>query len=132
MTTGHHVHLLPQTHHLRAPRTTIRDRDATRADFVTHARSVVRLLPEPMLATGGSANAAIDVLRDAGVREEHIVLVDFPVSPEGIAAVHAAHPAVRIVTGSIEDCLNDDAFTLPGIGDFGDRFFGTADSAVTR
>ncbi|MEU6729865.1 uracil phosphoribosyltransferase [Nonomuraea wenchangensis] len=85
------------------------------------------LLLEPMLATGGSANAAIDVLLKAGVREEHIVLIDFIAAPEGIRAVAEAHPQVKIVVSSIEERLNDDAFMVPGIGDFGDRYFGTTD-----
>ncbi|MFB4271550.1 uracil phosphoribosyltransferase [Nonomuraea sp. GTA35] len=85
------------------------------------------LLLEPMLATGGSANAAIDVLLKAGVREEHIVLIDFIAAPEGIRAVREAHPHVKIVASSIEERLNDHAFMVPGIGDFGDRYFGTTD-----
>jgi uracil phosphoribosyltransferase len=88
------------------------------------------LLLEPMLATGGSANAAIEVLLDSGVREENIVFVNFLASPEGIEAVHAKHPHVKIVTSSIEQRLNENAFMIPGIGDFGDRYFGTTDSAV--
>ncbi|WP_433435046.1 uracil phosphoribosyltransferase [Nonomuraea sp. CA-141351] len=88
------------------------------------------LLLEPMLATGGSANAAIDVLLKAGVREENVVLIDFLAAPEGIRAVHEAHPHVKIVVSSIEERLNDNAFMVPGIGDFGDRYFGTTDSGV--
>ncbi|SDH16905.1 uracil phosphoribosyltransferase [Nonomuraea jiangxiensis] len=83
------------------------------------------LLMEPMLATGGSANAAIDVLLKAGVREERIVLIDFIAAPEGIRAVTEAHPRVKIVVSSIEERLNENAFMVPGIGDFGDRYFGT-------
>ncbi|MFI6638555.1 uracil phosphoribosyltransferase [Streptomyces sp. NPDC050504] len=90
------------------------------------------LLLEPMLATGGSANAAIRVLLDAGVREDRIVLVDFIAAPEGIAAVHAAHPLVRIVTSAVEERLNEHAFMIPGIGDFGDRYFGTTDAGAIR
>ncbi|MGW4793743.1 uracil phosphoribosyltransferase [Nonomuraea sp. NPDC004297] len=88
------------------------------------------LLLEPMLATGGSANAAIEVLLKAGVREEHIVLIGFIAAPEGVAAVGAAHPGVRIVVSAIEERLNDDAFMVPGIGDFGDRYFGTTHSGA--
>ncbi|MEU7067622.1 uracil phosphoribosyltransferase [Streptomyces sp. NPDC046161] len=222
MATGHHnVHPLPQTNQLRAMHTIIRDRDASRADFVFYSRRIIRLLLEsaldllpfdkqkvttpvgetfeglkftpdlcavpviragdsmvdelrsvvpnirvgkiliqrdkttklphylyqnlpddiarrqvlllePMLATGGSANAAIDLLLDAGVREENIVFVNFLAAPEGIEAVHAKHPAVKIVTSSVEERLNENAFMIPGIGDFGDRFFGTTDSAVVR
>ncbi|KIF00725.1 uracil phosphoribosyltransferase [Streptomyces sp. RSD-27] len=220
MATGHHnVHPLPQTNQLRAMHTIIRDRRASRADFVFYSRRIIRLLLEsaldqlpfdqheaitpvgetyeglrlgpqlcavpvvragdsmldelrqvipditvgklliqrdkttklphlyyknfpediaqrhilllePMLATGGSAKAAIEVLLDAGVKEENIVFVNFLASPEGIDAVHAAYPLVKIVTSSIEQRLNENAFMIPGIGDFGDRYFGTTDSAV--
>lgn len=220
MATGHHnVHPLPQTNQLRAMHTIIRDRRASRADFVFYSRRIIRLLLEsaldqlpfdqheaitpvgetyeglrlgpqlcavpvvragdsmldelrqvipditvgklliqrdkttklphlyyknfpediarrhvlllePMLATGGSAKAAIEVLLDAGVQEGNIVFVNFLASPEGIEAVHAAYPLVKIVTSSIEQRLNENAFMIPGIGDFGDRYFGTTDSAV--
>jgi uracil phosphoribosyltransferase len=83
------------------------------------------LLLDPMLATGGTALAAIGVLLDAGVQEEHIVFVNLLSAPEGIAAVRERHPDLRMVTSSIEDRLNEDAYMLPGIGDFGDRYFGT-------
>ncbi|MGW5971266.1 uracil phosphoribosyltransferase [Streptomyces sp. NPDC055186] len=88
------------------------------------------LLLEPMLATGGSANAAIEVLTEAGVREENIVLIDFLAAPEGITSVQNAHPLVKIVTSSIEERLNEHAFMVPGIGDFGDRYFGTTDTGA--
>jgi uracil phosphoribosyltransferase len=215
------VHLLPQTRQLRALHTVVRDRDASREDFVRYARRIIRLLLEhaldqlpfeehrvrtpvgesypglrftsklcavpviragesmeaelrelhpsirigkiliqrdkqtklpqlfyshlpsdiaerhvlllePMLATGGSANAAVGVLLTAGVPEENIVLVDFLAAPEGIRAVHRAHPLVRIVTSSIEERLNEHAFMIPGIGDFGDRYFGTPDAGAVR
>jgi len=83
------------------------------------------LLLEPMLATGGTALAATGLLLERGVREEDIVFVAFIAAPEGIAALHARYPKVTIVTSAIEQRLNDQAYMLPGIGDFGDRFFGT-------
>lgn len=85
------------------------------------------LLLEPMLATGGSALAAIDVLKDAGVSEDRIIMVNFISSPEGIARVGAERPHVKIVTSAVEERLNEHAFMIPGIGDFGDRYFGTTD-----
>lgn len=85
------------------------------------------LLLDPMLATGGTANAAIEVLTDRGVPEDRIVFVAFLTAPEGIAAVHGPHPGVKIVTSSIEQRLNENAYMIPGIGDFGDRYFGTVD-----
>ncbi|MFC7928624.1 MULTISPECIES: uracil phosphoribosyltransferase [Streptomyces] len=89
------------------------------------------LLLEPMLATGGSALAAIDVLLDAGVREENIVLTTFISSPEGLDRVATERPRVKVVTSAVEERLNEHAFMIPGIGDFGDRFFGTTDSGAT-
>ncbi|MEU5219821.1 uracil phosphoribosyltransferase [Streptomyces sp. NPDC020807] len=83
------------------------------------------LLLDPMLATGGTALAALGVLLDHDVPEENIVFVNLLSAPEGIKAVHDRHPAVRIVTSSVEERLNENAFMLPGIGDFGDRYFGT-------
>ncbi|WP_194821005.1 MULTISPECIES: uracil phosphoribosyltransferase [unclassified Micromonospora] len=88
------------------------------------ARSQVLLL-DPMLATGGTALAALALLREYGVFEEDVVFVTLLSSPEGIGAVHAHHPRVRIVTSAIEERLNADAYMVPGIGDFGDRYFGT-------
>ncbi|MEU4767424.1 uracil phosphoribosyltransferase [Actinosynnema sp. NPDC023794] len=208
------VHLLPQTNQLSALHTIVRDRDATRDDFVFHSGRIMRLLIEkgldllpfeahdtvtpvgrtyhglrltphlcgvsiaragesmeaelramspgirigkiliqrdkvsklphlyysalpvdiaqrhvllldPMLATGGTALAAIEVLLDKGVREENIVFINLLSSPEGIRVVSEHHPKVRMVTSAIEEALNDNAYMEPGIGDFGDRYFGT-------
>jgi uracil phosphoribosyltransferase len=83
------------------------------------------LLLDPMLATGGTALAAIQVLLDSGVAEERIVFVNLITVPEGITAVCRRYPRVRIVTSAIDERLNEDAYMIPGIGDFGDRFFGT-------
>jgi uracil phosphoribosyltransferase len=83
------------------------------------------LLLDPMLATGGTALAAIQVLLDRGVAEEKIIFITLIAAPEGIAAVSARHPNVKIVTSSIEERLNENAYMIPGIGDFGDRYFGT-------
>lgn len=83
------------------------------------------LLLDPMLATGGTALAAIQVLLDHGVAEERIIFVNLITVPEGIAAVCRHRPGVRIVTSAIDERLNENAYMVPGIGDFGDRFFGT-------
>ena len=83
------------------------------------------LLFEPMLATGGSLLEALDVLVEAGVAPRNIVVVNLLASPRGLERVGTAHPEVAIVTSSVERGLNENAFMLPGIGDFGDRFFGT-------
>lgn len=83
------------------------------------------LLLDPMLATGGTALAAIQILLDKGVAEENIVFLNLITVPEGITAVYQRYPKVRIVTSAIDERLNDNAYMIPGIGDFGDRFFGT-------
>lgn len=83
------------------------------------------LLLDPMLATGGTALMAIKILLDRGVAEDRIVFVNMITVPEGIAAVSKCHPNVQMVTSSIEEGLNENAYMMPGIGDFGDRYFGT-------
>ena len=81
------------------------------------------LLVDPMLATGGSAIAALKYLRDAGVQD--IRLLVLVAAPEGVQAVLEADPDVRIWTCALDDGLNEDAYILPGLGDAGDRIFGT-------
>jgi uracil phosphoribosyltransferase len=83
------------------------------------------LLLEPMLATGGTARMAVRVLLDRGVAEDRIVFVNLLMSPAGATALCDAHPVLRLVTSSIEEGLNENAYMVPGIGDFGDRYFGT-------
>lgn len=81
------------------------------------------LVVDPMLATGGSSNAAIDYLRRAGVSD--IRLLVLVAVPEGLKAVLEHDPDVRIFTCAIDRELNDHAYILPGLGDAGDRIFGT-------
>ncbi len=78
---------------------------------------------DPMLATGGSAVAAITFLKEYGCK--HITLMDIIAAPEGIAAVRAAHPDVDIFVASVDEKLNEHAYIVPGLGDAGDRIFGT-------
>ncbi len=81
------------------------------------------LIIDPMLATGGSLIATIDLLKQAGCREiRALVLV---AAPEGIAALDAAHPEVRIYTAAIDERLNEHGYIIPGLGDAGDKIFGT-------
>jgi len=82
------------------------------------------LLCDPMLATGGSAMMAIDALLKRGVRAAFIIFLNVLSCPEGIARVHAAHPAVQIITCATDERLNERKFIVPGLGDFGDRFYG--------
>ena len=78
---------------------------------------------DPMLATGGSAVAAIDVIKRAGCK--NIKLVNLIAAPEGIKAVQAAHDDVDIYVAHVDDYLNDHGYIVPGLGDAGDRLFGT-------
>jgi uracil phosphoribosyltransferase len=88
----------------------------------TLARSHVFLV-DPMLATGGSAVHALDKLKKAGATM--LSLVCLVVAPEGVEAVSNAHPDVRIWTAAIDRELDDNAYIRPGLGDAGDRVFGT-------
>ncbi|MDA8289895.1 MAG: uracil phosphoribosyltransferase [Actinomycetota bacterium] len=81
------------------------------------------LLLDPMLATGGSAAAACGALEAAGAGS--ITLLSVVAAPEGVAHLQALHPTIDIVTASIDEGLNDQAYIVPGLGDFGDRLFGT-------
>ena len=83
------------------------------------------VLVDPMLATGGSAKLAIDVPLKAGVKEEKIMFLNVISCPEGVRAMRAAYPLVRIVTITIDSHLNEDKFIVPGLGDFGDRYYCT-------
>jgi uracil phosphoribosyltransferase len=81
------------------------------------------LMIDPMLATGGSAVAALDMLRDAGARDIRMICIVS--APEGVALVEKHHPDVHIYTPAIDRGLNEQKFILPGLGDFGDRLYGT-------
>ena len=80
-------------------------------------------LVDPMLATGGSAVAAIDFLKARGCK--HIIMMNIIGCPEGVKAVQDAHPDVEIYLAACDEKLNDHAYILPGLGDAGDRIFGT-------
>ncbi len=81
------------------------------------------LLLDPMLATGNSTVAAIDVLERAGATS--ISLIALIAAPEGIARVEGIHPGVRIVVASVDSHLNEHGYIVPGLGDAGDRLYGT-------
>ena len=81
------------------------------------------ILLDPMLATGGSACAGIQFLKERGAKS--IKLMCLIAAPEGIDAVCSAHPDVDIYTASVDEYLNDHAYIVPGLGDAGDRLFGT-------
>ncbi|CAD7935992.1 unnamed protein product [Amoebophrya sp. A25] len=85
------------------------------------------LLCDPMLATGGSAIAALKCLvEDAKVKEEKILFAVLIAAPEGVKAVKAAYPKVTLVTAELDEGLNAAKYIVPGLGDFGDRYYDTA------
>ncbi|HZK00081.1 MAG TPA: uracil phosphoribosyltransferase [Tissierellaceae bacterium] len=86
-----------------------------------HERNLIVL--DPMLATGGSAIAAINFLKERGA--SHIKFVCLIAAPEGINALQEAHPDVDIYVASVDEKLNEHAYIVPGLGDAGDRLFGT-------
>lgn len=81
------------------------------------------ILVDPMLATGGSACDALTMLKKRGCK--HIRFMCLVAAPEGVAKVQAAHPDVEIYTAALDECLNEHAYIVPGLGDAGDRIFGT-------
>lgn len=81
------------------------------------------LVVDPMLATGGSATAAIEYLRGQGVKDVRLLVLI--AAPEGIKTVLDADPDVRVFTCSVDEKLNENAYIVPGLGDAGDRIFGT-------
>lgn len=78
---------------------------------------------DPMLATGGSAAATIALLKRKGAK--HIKLMCLVAAPEGIKLVNAEHPDIEIYVAAVDECLNDHGYIVPGLGDAGDRIFGT-------
>ena len=81
------------------------------------------IVVDPMLATGGSAAQAVDVVKAAGAKE--VVFVCIVASPEGVAAMEKSHPTVPVHAGALDRALNAKKYILPGLGDFGDRLYGT-------
>ena len=92
-------------------------------DRIAATPGAVAILIDPMLATAGSAVAAVSMLKKRGF--ETIVFVCIVSCPEGVARLEQAHPDVAIYTASIDDGLNASKYILPGLGDAGDRLFGT-------
>ena len=83
----------------------------------------VPLLLDPMLATGGSGARALDLIKEAGGEDCRFICV--VAAPEGVRVVEERHPEVKIFTAALDAGLNDRAYIVPGLGDFGDRLFGT-------
>jgi uracil phosphoribosyltransferase len=80
---------------------------------------------DPMLATGGSMIATLDILIRERANVDDIVIVTLLCAPEGVKTLQEKYPTIPIYTAAIDDHLNEDAFIVPGLGDAGDRFFGT-------
>ena len=93
------------------------------AKFPSTMPNAVNLVLDPMLATGGSAVAAIDMIKARGA--ETIKLVCLVAAPEGVKAVEEAHPDVDIYLAALDEKLNENGYIVPGLGDAGDRIFGT-------
>jgi len=83
------------------------------------------ILCDPMLATGHSANAAVELLNNAGVADRDIRFLALVAAPEGVDVLMARHPEVKTYAAALDERLNDHAYIVPGLGDAGDRLFGT-------
>lgn len=83
----------------------------------------IAVVLDPMLATGGSMRATIDILKKNGC--QHICAITLVCAPEGVARVEKEHPDVNIYTAAIDERLNENGYIIPGLGDAGDRLFGT-------
>ena len=81
------------------------------------------VVTDPMLATGGSAVAAVDFIKQHGGK--NIKFMSIIAAPEGLKRLHEAHPDIQIYVGHLDRCLNENAYICPGLGDAGDRIFGT-------
>lgn len=83
------------------------------------------IMLDPMIATGGTAHATLEILTKKGVRQKQILFVAIVCAPEGIAVLRNSFPEVKIIVAAHDKKLNDKKFIVPGLGDFGDRYFGT-------
>ncbi|MGF2530955.1 uracil phosphoribosyltransferase [Ralstonia pseudosolanacearum] len=82
------------------------------------------ILCDPMVATGHSAVHAVDVMKQRGVPDEHILFLALVAAPEGVEVFQQAHPGVKLYVASLDSHLNEHAYIIPGLGDAGDRLFG--------
>lgn len=92
--------------------------------FPPQAKNGTCIIIDPMLATGGSTVAAIERLKDFGARE--VIVICIVTCPEGLAMVEEKHPDVPVYTAAIDKYLNENKYIVPGLGDAGDRLFGTS------
>lgn len=91
--------------------------------YPSHIEDAIVMIVDPMLATGGSAVAAIDMVKKQGAT--NIRLVNLVASPQGVRTVEIAHPDVDIYLAALDERLNEKGYIIPGLGDAGDRIFGT-------
>jgi uracil phosphoribosyltransferase len=83
------------------------------------------ILCDPMVATGNSAVHAVNVLKRRGIRDEHIMFMALVAAPEGVHVFRNAHPEVKLYVAALDSHLDEHAYIVPGLGDAGDRLFGT-------
>lgn len=89
------------------------------------SKSTRIIILDPMLATGGSACDTIRALTQSGIKQSAILFVSLIAAPEGVARVRQEFPQIDLITGVVDKALNKQKYIIPGIGDFGDRYFGT-------
>ena len=85
------------------------------------------IILDPMIATGGSGSAAIQILKDKGIKEENMLFMAIIASQQGVDHIEQQFPKLKVVVPAIDETLNAQFFIEPGLGDFGDRYFGTLD-----
>lgn len=83
------------------------------------------IITEPMLATGGTLNMVISLLKEKGVEEKNIIIATLCAAPEGLKRLEEKYPGINVVLTALDERLNEKKYIVPGLGDFGDRFFGT-------
>jgi uracil phosphoribosyltransferase len=90
------------------------------------------VITEPMIATGGSLDLVISILKEEGVKEENIIIASVCVAPEGLLYLNEKFPKIKVVMTVLDERLNEKKYIVPGLGDFGDRFFGTTEEIKVR
>lgn len=90
------------------------------------------IITEPMIATGGTLEMVIQMLKEKGVKEENIIIAAVCTAPEGLVRLNQAFPQLKVVMTFLDQKLNDNKYIVPGLGDFGDRFYGTNPTHETR
>ena len=107
-----------------------RDEQTAEAHFIylkfspTIADGQFVVITEPMIATGGTLDIVISMLKDKGVREENIIIASICAAPEGLLELNEKYPHIRVIMTVLDERLNDKKYIVPGLGDFGDRYFG--------